>query len=83
MTKSKKKTIKDLLTDEDMKPENWSANVTIRMEGDVLEYFRAEAKKLGIGYQTAIKRALRKVMEGGSLEERVSRLESSIKRRAI
>jgi uncharacterized protein (DUF4415 family) len=83
MTKSRKNEPKKHLTEEDTKPENWSANVTIRMEGDVLEYFRAEAKKLGIGYQTAIKRALRKVMEGGSLEDRVSHLEKVLKQKAI
>jgi predicted DNA binding CopG/RHH family protein len=48
----KNKEPKSLLTDEDMKPENIKANITIRVSGELLIAYRVETEKLGIGFQT-------------------------------
>jgi predicted DNA binding CopG/RHH family protein len=69
---------KNLLTDEDMKPENIKANITIRVSGELLHAYRAEAAKLGIGYQTLMQIKLKEGLEK-SLEKRVERLEKVIK----
>lgn len=42
----KNKETKSLLTDEDMKPENIKANITIRISGEILNAYRKEAEKL-------------------------------------
>jgi predicted DNA binding CopG/RHH family protein len=52
ITMKKNKEPKSLLTNEDVKSENIKANITIRISGELLNAYRAEAKKLGIGYQT-------------------------------
>ena len=74
----KTKEPKSLLTDEDMKPENIKANITIRISGDVLNAYRAEAAKLGIGYQTLMQIKLKEGLEH-SLEKRLEKLEKTLK----
>ena len=74
----KTKEPKSLLTDEDMKPENIKANITIRISGDVLNAYRAEAAKLGIGYQTLMQIKLKEGLEH-SLEKRLEKLEKILK----
>jgi len=49
--------------------------VTIRLDDDVLDWFRAEVHKAGGGnYQTLINRALREHMQSGKLEEMIRRV---------
>jgi hypothetical protein len=51
--------------------------ITIRIDDDILQWFRAQVHKAGGGsYQTAMNEALRKVMESseGHLEETVRRV---------
>lgn len=77
----KNKESKSLLTDEDMKPENIKANITIRISGELLSAYRAEAEKLGIGYQTLMQIKLKEGLEN-SLEKRLEKLEKAMKVRA-
>lgn len=77
----KTKQTKSLLTDEDMKPENVKANITIRLSGDLLNAYREEAAKLGIGYQTLMQIKLKEGLEH-SLEKRLAKLEKALKVKA-
>ena len=77
----KKKEPKSLLTGEDMKPENIKANITIRVSGELLNAYRAEAEKLGIGYQTLMQIKLKEGLEN-SLEKRLEKLEKAMKVKA-
>ena len=77
----KNKEPKSLLTGEDMKPENIKANITIRVSGELLNAYRAEAEKLGIGYQTLMQIKLKEGLEN-SLEKRLEKLEKAMKVKA-
>ena len=77
----KSKDSKSFLTDEDMKPENIKANITIRISGDLLNAYRAEAAKLGIGYQTLMQIKLKEGLEH-SLEKRLEKIEKALKVKA-
>ena len=76
MAKAKK--TKNILTDEDMKPQNAKWNITIRMSGDLLDAYRAEAARLGIGYQTLMQMKLREAI-ANPLEKRVEAIEHRLK----
>lgn len=45
-------------------PSPGKTRITIMLDDDVLEFFRAEADSRGAGYQTRINAALRTVLEG-------------------
>ncbi len=77
----KNKEPKNLLTDEDMKPENVKANITIRISGELLSAYRVEAEKLGIGYQTLMQIKLKEGLKN-SLEKRLEKLEKALKGKA-
>lgn len=77
----KNKENKSLLTDEDMRPENVKANITIRISGELLNAYRAEAEKLGIGYQTLMQIKLKEGLDH-SLEKRLEKLEKAMKVKA-
>lgn len=77
----KNKETKSLLTDEDMKPENVKANITIRLSGDLLNAYREEAAKLGIGYQTLMQIKLKEGLDH-SLEKRLAKIEKALKVKA-
>ena len=77
----KNKERKNLLSDEDMKPENIKANITIRVSCDLLNAYRAEAAKLGIGYQTLMQIKLKEGL-GHSIEKRLEKLEKALKVKA-
>lgn len=74
----KSKRTKDLLTDEDMKQENIKANITIRVSAELLNAYRTEAAKLGIGYQTLMQIKLKEGLNN-SIEKRLEKLEKVIK----
>ena len=74
----KNKETKSLLTDEDMKTENIKANITIRMSGELLNAYRVEAAKLGIGYQTLMQMKLKEGLDH-SVEKRLEKLENAMK----
>ncbi len=77
----KSKEPKSLLTDEDVKPENIKANITIRVSGGLLNAYRAEAEKLGIGYQTLMQIKLKEGLQN-SFEKRLEKLEKAMKVKA-
>jgi predicted DNA binding CopG/RHH family protein len=66
------------LTDEDVRPENIKANITIRISGELLNAYRTEAEKLGIGYQTLMQIKLKEGLQN-SLEKRVEKIEKVLK----
>lgn len=69
----------DLLTEDDIKPENVKWNITIRMSGDLVDAYRVEAEKLGIGYQTLMQMRLREALDK-PLIKRVEALEQKLKK---
>lgn len=73
---------KPILSDEDLKLENISANITIRLNAELLNLYKEWAKELGIGYQTLMKIKLTEALKGKNLEERVLMLESKLKKQA-
>lgn len=77
----KNKEPKNLLTDEDMKLENIKANITIRVSAELLNAYRTEAAKLGIGYQTLMQIKLKEGLEK-SIEKRLEKLEKALKTKA-
>lgn len=77
----KSKEAKNFLNDEDMKAENIKANITIRISGELLNAYRKEAEKLGIGYQTLMQIKLKEGLEN-SLEKRLEKLEKAMKVKA-
>ena len=70
------------LTDKDMKPENISANITVRMNLDLLSSYKEWAEELGVGYQTLMKMKLTEALKGKYIEERLSLLEDKFKKQA-
>lgn len=81
----KNKEPKSFLTDEDMKPENIKANITIRISGELLNAYRAEAEKLGIGYQTLMQIKLKEGLQNSlekRIEKRLEKLEKAMKVKA-
>jgi uncharacterized protein (DUF4415 family) len=74
--KTKQNKVRELLTDDDVRPENVKIRVNMFMDLDVVEHFRKQAKEKGLGYQTLINQALREYASGlKSLERRVELLE--------
>ncbi len=77
----KTKAAKPLLNDDATRAENIKANITIRISGDLLDAYRAEAARLGIGYQTLMQIKLREALDN-PLEKRVQSLEKALKGKA-
>ena len=76
--KKKKKITKALLTDEDMRPSNIKINMTMRVTQDLLDKYRTEAERLGIGYQTLMQMKLKEGIESPSIIQRIETLEKKI-----
>lgn len=76
----KTKAAKPLLNDDSTRAENIKANITIRISGDLLDAYRAEAARLG-GYQTLMQIKLREALDN-PLEKRVQSLEKARKGKA-
>ena len=62
---------------EDLKPENLRITISMRLPGDLIDGYREQAEKLGIGYQTLMQMRLR---EGLQKDDLVARLEAVEKR---
>ncbi len=77
----KNKELQSYLTDEDIKPENIKANITIRVSSELLNAYRTEAEKMGIGYQTLMQIKLKEGLKN-SFEKRLEKLEKAIKVKA-
>lgn len=80
---SKNKKIKygkvEILPDE-FDAKNVKERITIFIDQDVLDQFRAKASKTGLKYQTLINQALRESANKPSIEDRVAALENKIKK---
>ncbi|HEY4714230.1 MAG TPA: BrnA antitoxin family protein, partial [Aquirhabdus sp.] len=50
------------------------SRITIMLDNDVIEGFKARAAEHGMGYQTEINGVLRKVLEQGTLEDILRRV---------
>lgn len=68
------------LKEEDFKPENVKMTISLRVSEDLVDAYRAEAEKLGLGYQTLMQMKLREALLKDSLEKRVEAIEKKIKR---
>jgi len=53
--------------------ESGKTRITIMLDNDVINSFRAKAKKEGLGYQTLINQALKKTTDSSSLDEETLR----------
>lgn len=79
-TKNKKASKKSaLISEEDLKPENMRIRISMMVPVDLMDAYRAEAQKLGIGYQTLMQLKLREALEHNSLEKRLEKLERKLK----
>jgi len=66
---------KRFASSEELAPRNIKLVVTIRLDSDVLEFFKTHAKQRGAaGYQTQINNALRSFMEGKTGQAAFSKL---------
>lgn len=70
---------KNVLTEEDLKLENIRMRISMMMPLDLIDSYKAEAEKLGIGYQTLMQLKLREAL-GNPLEKRIEALEKKLKR---
>lgn len=70
------------LPDEEFESKNVKERITIFIDQDVLNQFRARAKKEKAKYQTLINQCLREAALKPALEDRVEALELAIRKRA-
>ncbi|MBI2198934.1 MAG: BrnA antitoxin family protein [Candidatus Rokubacteria bacterium] len=64
-SRAKRRTVRDLPPIEDL-DRHTKVRITIMLDNDVLQFFKARAAKRGAEpYQTQVNRALREYMEGG------------------
>lgn len=74
---------RDLLTEEDLKPENVRMRISMMLPLDLMDAYKAEAEKLGIGYQTLMQMRLREALSKPAVEIRLERIERELfKKRA-
>lgn len=70
---------KSTLKEKDLSPENIRMRISMMMPLDLIDTYKAEAEKLGIGYQTLMQIKLREAI-GNPLEKRIEALEKKLKR---
>lgn len=68
-----------LITENDLKPENARIRISMLIPEDLLDAYREEAAKKGIGYQTLMQIKLREGLESRDLESRLSKIEKKLK----
>lgn len=59
---------------------NVKERITIMVDQDVLDEYRAKAQKTGDKYQSLINRTLREALEKPELEKRIEKLEQKMKK---
>lgn len=67
-----------LFTEEDFKPENIKIRISMMIPLDLQEAYRAEAERLGIGYQTLMQMKLREGIDKSSVESRLEKIEEKL-----
>lgn len=68
------------IPEEAFDPKNVKERITIMIDQDILDAYRANAKKTGDKYQSLINRTLREALEQPNLEKRIERLEQKMKK---
>ncbi|MBN8554207.1 MAG: BrnA antitoxin family protein [Deltaproteobacteria bacterium] len=68
------------LPENEFDPKNVKERITIFIDQDILDFFKARAKKIGSKYQTLINQALKEWQRKSSLEKRIEALEKQVKR---
>lgn len=80
-TKNKKITYgKVEIPDDAFDPRNVKERITIMVDQDVLDEYRAKAQKTGDKYQSLINRTLREALEKPELEKRIEKLEQKMRK---
>jgi hypothetical protein len=70
---------KDLLPPGGIKREDVKVRISIILDGDLLDFYRKQAKTQGIGYQVLIQKVLREQMQIPSLQDQFSDLKSEVR----
>jgi uncharacterized protein (DUF4415 family) len=70
------------IPDEEFQPRNVKERITIMIDQDILDAFKAKAAETGDKYQSLINRTLREALTRPSLEDRVERIEKRLKKMA-
>ncbi len=82
MSTSHKKDIEygteDLLAEDEFDPKYGKERITILVDQQVVDAFREKAERQGGKYQTLMREALRMVIFGSKVEERLQRLEAKV-----
>lgn len=68
------------ISDEEFDPRNIKERITIFLDQDIVDHFRAEAKKEITGYQTLINAALRSYVIKTPIEKRLEIIEKKLDR---
>ena len=66
------------ISDEEFDPRNIKERITIFLDQDIVDHFRAEAKKEITGYQTLINAALRSYVIKTPIEKRLEIIEKNL-----
>lgn len=81
-SKEIKRNKESLLSSEDFRPENVKVRISMFIPLSLQHAYKAEAAKLGVGYQTLMQMKLKEAIENkdsGSHETRISRLEQALR----
>ena len=68
------------IPEEAFDPKNIKERITIMIDQDILDAYRATAQKTGDKYQSLINRTLKEALGQPGLEKRIERLEQKIKK---
>jgi hypothetical protein len=77
-SKKIKRSETDILSEEDFHPDNVKIRISMFIPLSLQDAYRAEAEKLGIGYQTLMQIKLKEGLGKSPIEVRVERLEKAI-----
>ena len=78
MKHKSKKERESLILEKDLKHENIKIRISMLVPLDLQEAYKAEAEKLGIGYQTLMQMKLREGLDKSSLETRLEKIEQKL-----
>ena len=68
-----------IFSKDELQLRNVKIDVHMKLDGDIVEYFRDLASKTGKGYQTLLNEHLRRsVFEEHNLEERIQKIEKAL-----
>jgi len=68
-----------IFSEEELQPRNAKVDIHMKLDADIVEYFRDLANRMGKGYQTLLNDHLRRsVFEEHDLEGRVQKIEKAL-----